>query len=67
MVIHGEVASAQQQAIAEALQGFENESNLRVLSAAADSDPNGEATPLVFMRADEALSQLKDQLVAEAA
>ncbi|MCK7593780.1 GAF domain-containing protein [Pseudomarimonas salicorniae] len=65
-VLHGDDCLPRIEAMRQAVAAFEQDSGLRVLCASADSDPAGESAPSVFLRADQALSRLKDQLADRA-
>ncbi|MCB1590727.1 MAG: GAF domain-containing protein, partial [Xanthomonadales bacterium] len=65
-VLHGDDVAAPLGALREAVAAFERDSGLRLLTADADSGSEGLPAPKVFLRADEALSRLRDELAASA-
>lgn len=58
--LHGDDADATVAAIQARIAAFERESGLRVMTGIAHAQSPEEALPMVFLRADEALSLAKD-------
>jgi GAF domain-containing protein len=67
VVLHGDDCSEPFQRLQDLLPGFEAETSLRVLCAAAEAETPKQRLEEVFLRADEALSRLKDELCEAAA
>lgn len=66
VVLHGGDVAPLLQSLCAAVAAFEAETGLTILSVAVDADPPGEPVGRVFMRADEALSRLKDERATQA-
>lgn len=64
VVMHGDATSEALAALRECLPGFQAETGLRVVSAAADSESVGDRLEEIFLRADLALTLAKDALHA---
>ena len=65
-VIHADDAEPTWRELQNLVSQFESKSGLRVVGAKATSTSAGESANLVFMRADEALSERKTELRAAA-
>lgn len=66
VVLHGDDTAPALAAMRAELPEIEREAQLRVLSSDAEASPADEPVAMVFLRADEALSKLKDELAGRA-
>ena len=67
VVLHGNDVGGAYAALRAAASAVERETGIRVASAAAQSKAADERLEMVFLRADEALSRVKDELAAKVA
>jgi hypothetical protein len=66
VVLHGDDTAPALAAMRAELPAIEREAQLRLISSEAEASPAGEPVAQVFLRADEALSKLKDELAGRA-